>query len=397
MLNTASSPILQGEPTLTQHPKAKPPHDPSARKHVGSARSSPLQNLLKGLVVPFIALLAVIGLVGYSATHWTRWVGLAATQTTDDAQIRADTSRLAARVAGTIRFVAVGDFQRVRAGDLLVEIDPADYQVAVAQATANVAAAEATYANLDNQFGLQRAIIMQAEAEWASMAAKELEARQERERQQSLLPTGTGTRQRVERAVAAHVTAQSSLRSAEAAIVAQNRQLDLLFGTQKQRAAEVAAARSALDAAELRLGYTRVVAPFDGVVGERQVQVGNYVSAGTSLISLVPLPRVHVIANYKEIQLSNVVPGQPAEITVDGLPGTTFHGYVEQLSPASGSQFALLPPDNATGNFTKVVQRIPVRIVLDPAQPLLDRLRPGMSVISHIQTDGGSAREAAPR
>lgn len=355
---------------------------------------TPLGNLIKGLVVPLVTLLVVIGLVGYTVTHWTRWVGLAATQTTDDAQIRVEMSRLAARIAGTISSVAVQDFQRVRAGDLLIEIDPADYEVAVAQAQASVASADAALTNLDNQIALQRATILQAEAERASATAKELQARQERERQQSLLAMGAGTRQKVEQAVSTHIAAESSLRAAEAALIAQNRQLDVLFGTKKQRAADLAVARSASDAAALRLGYTRVVAPFDGVVGERQAQIGNYVGIGTSLIALAPLPHVYVIANYKETQLTNVAPGQPTDITVDGLPGVTFRGHVERLSPASGSQFALLPPDNATGNFTKVVQRIPVRIALDPDQPMLDRLRPGMSVISQIRTEGGEVPAA---
>ena len=266
----------------------------------------------------------------------------------------------------------------------------------VAQAQANLVAAEAALANLDNQIGLQRATILQAEAEQASAAAKELEARQELDRQNSLLPTGAGTRQKVEQAMAAHVTAQSNLRSADAAIVAQKHQLNVLFGTKKQREAELEAVRSALDAARLHLGYTRIVAPFDGVVGERQAQIGNYVAVGTNLISLVPLPHVHVIANYKETQLPNVVPGQPVDISVDGLPSMTFHGRVDRLSPASGSLFALLPPDNATGNYTKVVQRIPVRIALDPDQPALDRLRPGMSVISSIRTDGDVIVAATP-
>src|SRR5262249_8979407 len=151
-------------------------------------------------------------------------------------------------------------------------------------------------------------------------------------------------------------------------------QLEVLQGMKKQRAADIDAARATLAAAKLKLGYTKVVAPFDGVTGERQVQPGDYVNIGTNLVNVVPLPNVYVIANYKETQLTNVKPGQPTEVTVDSFPNETLHGRVERISPASGSQFALLPPDNATGNFTKVVQRIPVRIAFDGNQPLLERL-----------------------
>jgi len=146
-------------------------------------------------------------------------------------------------------------------------------------------------------------------------------------------------------------------------------------------------AKAALAAARLKLGYTRIVAPFDGVVGEREVQPNDYVNIGSNLINVVPLPDVYVVANYKETQLTRVRPGQPVEVTVDSFPNQRLHGRVERISPASGSQFALLPPDNATGNFTKVVQRVPVRIALDKGQPLLERLLPGMSVVSHIDTD----------
>ena len=198
-----------------------------------------------------------------------------------------------------------------------------------------------------------------------------------------------GTRQRFEQATAAYAKAQADVRASRAVIAAQRHQLEVLQGTKKQRAADLEAAKAILAAAQLRLGYTRIIAPFDGVVSERQVQAGDYVSVGTSLISVVPLPNVYVIANYKETQLTHVEPGQPVEITVDSFSKEPLRGRVERIAPASGSQFALLPPDNATGNFTKVVQRIPVRIALDKGQPILDRLLPGMSVVTRIDTSDG--------
>ena len=271
-------------------------------------------------------------------------------------------TRLSSRVAGEVLTVAVTDFQRVKAGDLLMQIDPADYQAQVAQAEAAVAAAQAALDNLNNQVELQYATIAQAEAAQVSAAATEVEARQEQERQQSLTQTEAGTRQRLEQATAAYAKAQADVRASRAVIAAQRHQLEVLSGTKKQRAADLEGAKATLAAAKLKLGYTRIVAPFDGVVGERQVQPGDYVNIGTNLINVVPLPKVYVIANYKETQLTRVRPGQPVEITVDSFPSEKLRGRVERIAPASGSQFALLPPDNATGNFTKVVQRVPVRI-----------------------------------
>jgi membrane fusion protein (multidrug efflux system) len=291
-------------------------------------------------------------------------------------------------VAGEVRTVAVNDFQHVRAGDLLVEVDPEDYLAVVAQAEASVAAAKAALDNLNNQVELQYATIAQAEAARQSATAHELETRQEQDRQQSLIATNSGTRQRLEQATADHVRAQADVKASAAFIAVQQHQMEVLNGSKKQRAADLLGAEAALKAAKLKLSYTRIVAPFDGLVSERQVQPGDYVNIGSSLISVVPLPNVYVIANYKETQLSRVKPGQPVDIFVDTFPDEILRGRVERVAPASGSQFALLPPDNATGNFTKVVQRVPVRIGFDEGQPLLERLLPGMSVITRIHTDG---------
>jgi membrane fusion protein (multidrug efflux system) len=319
--------------------------------------------------------------------RWDAWVGSATMQTTNDAYIRADLTRLSSRVAGEVLTVAVNDFQRVKAGALLVQIDPADYQAQVQQAEAGVAAAQAALDNLDNQVELQYATIAQAEAQQVSATAQEVEARQEQDRQQSLTQTEAGTRQKLEQATAGYARAQADVRASRALIAAQRHQLEVLSGTKKQRAADLLGAKAALITARLKLGYTKIAAPFDGVVGERQVQPGDYVNIGSNLINVVPLPDVYVIANYKETQLTRVKPGQPVDVTVDSFPSEQLHGRVERIAPASGSQFALLPPDNATGNFTKVVQRVPVRIALDKGQPLLDRLLPGMSVVSRIHTD----------
>ena len=339
--------------------------------------------------IPLIAVLAALGFIVVATTYWNEWTGDARIQVTDDAYVRADLTRLSSRVAGEVLKVTFDDFQRVKAGELLIQIDPADYQALVDQADAAVIGAQAALDNLANQIELQYATIAQAEAARLSAEALEVEARQEQERQQSLEQTDAGTRQRLEQATAAYAKSQADVSASRAVIAAQRHQLEVLQGNKKQRAADVEAAKAALDAAKLKLGYTRIVAPFDGVTSERQVQPGDYVNIGTNLINVVPLPNVYVIANYKETQLTHVKPGQPVEIKVDTFSRDTLHGHVDRIAPASGSQFALLPPDNATGNFTKVVQRIPVRIALDKGQALLDRLLPGMSVVTSIDTGDG--------
>lgn len=350
--------------------------------------AAPTAGLWARLAIPLLAVIVALAFVALATLRWNAWTGNATTQTTNDAYVRADLTQLSSRVAGEVLKVAVSDFQRVKAGDLLIQIDPADYEAQVSQAEATVEAAQAALDNLSNQIELQYATIAQAEAQQVSAGAAEVQARQEEERQQSLSQSEAGTRQRLEQATAAYAKAQADVRASRAVIAAQRHQLEVLTGTKKQRGADLAGAKAALAAACLKLGYTRITAPFDGVVGQRQVQAGDYVNVGSSLIAVVPLPQVFIVANYKETQLTHVAPGQPVDITVDTFPGEQMHGRVERIAPASGSQFALLPPDNATGNFTKVVQRIPVRIALDPNQPLLARLLPGMSVVTHIHTAG---------
>ncbi|MCD9107815.1 HlyD family secretion protein [Bradyrhizobium japonicum] len=346
----------------------------------------PASSLWSRLAIPLFAVIVALAFVALATLRFDEWVGNAVVQTTNDAYVRADLTRLASRVSGEVLTVGVTDFQRVKAGDLLIQIDPADYEAQVAQSEAAVAAAQAVLDNLSNQIELQYATIAQAQAAQLSAEALEVEARQEQDRQKSLTQTEAGTRQRLEQAVAGYAKAQADVRASRAVIAAQQHQLEVLQGTKKQRAADVAAAKATLASAKLKLGYTRITAPFDGVVGERQVQPGDYVNIGTNLINVVPLPKVYVIANYKETQLTHVAPGQPVEITVDSFPREKLRGKVERIAPATGAQVALLPPDNATGNFTKVVQRIPVRIQFDDNQPLLARLVPGMSVVTSIDT-----------
>jgi membrane fusion protein (multidrug efflux system) len=275
----------------------------------------------------------------------------------------------------------------VKAGDLLVEIVDDDYRAQVAQAEGNVASAQATAETITQQKLLQIASIAEAQATIRASEADLTRYHLETVRQEALLATGiAGTHQIVEQAVDNEQRSAATVAVNQSKLTQQVQQLSVLDSQEKQARAAVAVQQAALDLARINLGYTRIVAPVDGMVGQRQVQDGQYLSAGTQVISIVPLPHVWVIANYKETQMTRVRIGQPARVTVDTFPGTVLHGHVDSWSPASGAQFSLLPPDNATGNFTKVVQRIPVKIVLDPDPALDDLLRPGMSVIPTIDT-----------
>jgi membrane fusion protein (multidrug efflux system) len=341
----------------------------------------------QGIGIRLFILLLVGGLIGFVAAEWDWWVGSARLQTTDDAYLHADLTPLAARVPGYVRRVLVDDFQRVKAGDLLVEIEDDDYRAQVRQAEGNVANAAVAIATIEQQKKLQQALISQAEAMVAASEADVTRYHLETVRQQTLLATGiAGTRQTVEQAVDNEKRAEATLALNFAQLDQQRQQVNVLDSQERQAEATLQVQRALRDLAQINLGYTRITSPVDGMVSERRVQAGQYVNAGTEVISVVPLPHVWVIANYKETQMTRVRIGQPARVTVDTFPGTVLHGHVDSWSPASGAQFSLLPPDNATGNFTKVVQRIPVKIVLDPDPAVDDLLRPGMSVIATIDT-----------
>ncbi len=349
-----------------------------------------------GVAFRLFILLLVGALIAFVAYEWDWWVGSAVLQSTDDAYLRADLTPLAAKVPGYVRQVAVEDFQKVKAGDLLVEIVDDDYRAELAQAQANVAASEAAIQSIEQQKVLQQALVQQAEATIEGAEADVTRYHLEAARQQTLLAGGiAGTRQLVEQAVDNEKRARATLDLNRAQLEQQRRQINVLDSQAKQANATLGAQKAARDLANINLGYTRIVSPVDGMVGERQVLPGQYLSVGTQVISVVPLPNVWVVANYKETQMTNVRIGQKARVTVDAFPGAVLHGRVDSWSPASGAQFSLLPPDNATGNFTKVVQRIPVKITLEPDPVLGDLLRPGMSVIATIDTRASAPGAAA--
>lgn len=340
------------------------------------------------LVVLRLGVFVVAAVLVYIiAARWNAWEGAAGPQRTDDAYLQADLTPLLARVPGYVRRVAFDDYQRVRAGDLLVEIDDSDYRAQLAQADADVAGAEASLMTIAASRALQDANIAAAGAAIKSTGAALQRDQSEAVRQRALRQSGlAGTTQKVEQADASARQDAALLEQNHAQLLAAQRQITVYDAQTRQATAQLAAQHAARNLAALNLGYTRITAPTDGMVSQRQVKIGQYLSAGTQVTTLVALPHVWVIANYKETQLTHLQIGQPARVTIDMFPGVTLRGHVDSYAPASGSQFSLLPPDNATGNFTKVVQRISVKIVIDDAQGLADKLRPGASVIATIDT-----------
>jgi membrane fusion protein (multidrug efflux system) len=337
--------------------------------------------------VRLTVLVAAAIIVVLFATQWDHWVGLSIRQVTDDAYVRGDITPLSAKVEGYVRRVAVDDFERVKEGDLLVEIEDDDYRARAAQAEADLLGAKAAIENLKARKAAQHAQVAEAEDAIKATQADVERTRLEAARQRTLLATTFGTRQRVEQADAAAERFSATLARNEAELDAQRSQLAVLDTQEAQLRADAKAKQAALDLAKINLGYTRILAPVSGMVSERDVRNGQYVHAGSQVISVVPLDNVWVLGNYKETQLTHVAIGQRAEIRVDTFPGVVITAMVDSIAPASGAQFSLLPPDNATGNFTKVVQRIPVKLRIAPDNPLAGKLLPGMSVIATILTD----------
>jgi membrane fusion protein (multidrug efflux system) len=356
----------------------------SAPAEISPARRFPLsREFALRLVILTVAGVIVV----LFAIQWDRWVGISTRQMTDDAYIRSDITPLSAKVEGYVRRVAVDDFERVKAGELLVEIDDSDYQARVAQAEAELLGTRAAVENLKSRKALQHAQVAEAESAITATQADVERTRLEAMRQRTLLATTFGTAQKVEQTDAEAKRFAATLARNQDELDAQHRQMAVLDTQELQLRADEKAKQAALDLAKINLGYTKIAAPVDGMVSERGVRAGQYAHAGTQVISVVPLDNLWVIANYKETQLTHVAIGQRAQIRVDTFPGIVIDGWVDSVAPASGSQFSLLPPDNATGNFTKVVQRIPVKLRIKPDNPLAGKLRPGMSVVATILTD----------
>jgi membrane fusion protein (multidrug efflux system) len=376
--------------------------------NAGSPEKPAAERWTRRWLFPLLRILFLVlaaWLIWYTAGHWDRWTGAARLESTDDAFVSGDVTPLSARVSGNITEMPVNDFQIVSKGDLIAVIDPSDYQAQLDLAQANLAAAEATLDNLANQRIVQQSLVQQAEATIDATEADVLRYQLEDKRQHDLLRTGiAGTQQLVEQADDNAKRAIAQRRLNEAQLDQQQAALAAIDIQEKQLKAQIHAAEAQLALAGDNLRYTRILSPADGLVGQRQVRLGQFVNVGTQVIAVVPLPNIWVVANYKETQMTNVRLGQPARIAVDAFPDLKLTGHVDSWSPGTGSTFALLPPDNATGNFTKVVQRVPVKIVLDQNESLGSLVRPGMSVEATIDTGaapsqggGGAAASVTPR
>jgi membrane fusion protein, multidrug efflux system len=361
---------------------------------------------------PILVVFLAVVILATITWNWNSWEGGRVEQVTDDAYVRGDITPLSTKVAGLVKEVTVSDYQSVHKGDPLVQLDDDDFNAQVAQAVAAVEAAKAAIEDNLRQRDLEDARIEralagvdQANAQIAAaqggieeVQAEVVRSGLERKRQEALIQTGSTTQRQVEQAVADQqlfsaklasrdadlVEAKTMLRSNELAVEAERRTKRVLESQDAQLTADLHAKEAALEVAKVNLGYTRITAPEDGTVGERQVRPGQLVSPGTQVISFVSRIK-WVVANYRETQLTNMKIGDPTELRIDEYPGKILKGKVLEIAPASGSQFALLPPDNATGNFTKVVQRIPVKITLDD-ESVAATLQPGLSVIATVRT-----------
>ncbi|MDB5985187.1 MAG: HlyD family secretion protein [Nevskia sp.] len=342
-----------------------------------------------------VAVVVVIGLVVFGI-HW--WTSGRFMQSTDDAYVRADSSVITPRVGGEVLAVHVVDNQLVHQGDVLVEIDPRDYAARVANAQAAVASAQASLVANAAQLRLQQANIAEARANVAAAQADQVRSQKDWERAQQLVRDGVATTQRLDTARAAFKSGEAAVARSDAALQATIQQVSSLQADTDRLQAQIKAQAAMLQLAQLDLDATTLRAPIDGSVGDLAARVGERIGTGARLLTLVPLQAVYVEANYKETQLTRMRIGQSVSVKVDAFPGHGLRAHVDSVSPASGAEFALLPAQNATGNFTKIVQRVPVKIVLEADEPLRGQLRPGMSVVATVDTRaaGQTAAPASP-
>src|SRR5271157_2575878 len=334
------------------------------------------------------------GFVALGAAHcgYDWWSVGRLIESTDDAYAGGNVTPISPHVAGFVAQILVADNDNVRAGQPLIRLDDRDFRAAVDRATAIVAAREATLASLQARQSLQQTTIRQAKADLDGKTAQATFAREDSLRYSQLALSSAGSRQNAERASAQDEMAQSGVVSSAAGLDAAKQQLTVLDADIAQARAEVAQAEADLRTAELNLGYTEIRSPIDGYVGNRAAQIGAYVTGGAYLVTIIPAHDLWVDANFKEDQLARMAPGQSATVVADVLPDHAFRGHIISLAPATGAIFSVIPPENATGNFTKIVQRVPVRIHLDGDDPMLRALRPGLSTTVSVDTRSGPRR-----
>lgn len=347
---------------------------------------------MRKVLLPLIALAALLG-GGHWAWGW--WTLGRFVEATDNAYVESDITVLSSKVTAAVREIRASENRPVRAGEVLVLLEDAEHAARLAQAEAAVEAARAALGTVDAKARLEASLIAERDAAVASAEAELRRARQDWDRARNLMSTDNLSRQRYDAAEADQRKAEASLLRARAAAAAERDQLRVVLSGRAEAEARVREAEAKAEVARRELADTVIRAPVDGVVGNRGVQIGQQVRPGVRLLALVPLPQVHVTANFKETQLARMRPGQTVRVEVDAYPGRSVEGVVESFAPASGSQFSLLPPENATGNFTKVVQRIPVRVRLPEDNPLAELLRPGLSVTVAVDTRGAAGAAGA--
>lgn len=357
---------------------------PAIPPAVAPASNMPAKRRLRGLLFASVAVAAVAAAADFG---WGYWTTGRFQVSTDDAYVKADSTTIAPKVSGHIAEVLVADNERVKAGQILARIDDRDFKVSLERAMAEVEAAEANIANKQSALVAQQSAIDAARATVEADKADQTFAEQDDKRYSELARQGFGTVQNAQQAASRITAARAAVTRDTAALANETKQLDVIRAEVAQAKAALDSAKAAQNQARLNLSYTALAAPIDGVIGNRTLRVGQYLQAGTQLMAVVPTKAAYIVANYKETQLTDVYPGQKVTVEVDTFPGQVFEGHVDSIAPASGQEFALLPPDNATGNFTKVVQRIPVKIVLDRGTPRSVTLRPGMSVYPTIDTN----------
>jgi membrane fusion protein, multidrug efflux system len=341
---------------------------------------------------PAIAALGLAALLGAAEYGYNWWTNGRFIETTDDAYVGGDVTQIAPHVAGFVSQILVTDNEFVQPGQPLIRLKPDDFQAAVQHAEAVLQSRQAALANLQAKRVLQHAMIAQAQAEVAAKQAQAVFAAQESERYSTLAQTVAGSRQSAERALAGDQSARAAVLASIASLEAANQQLAVIDTDIAAAKADVTEAEADLRIAQLNLGYTDITAPITGYVGNRSAQFGAYVATGTNLLSVVPANGLWVDANFKEDQIGRMKPGDSAAIVADVLPGRTFHGHVASLAPATGAVFSVIPPQNATGNFTKIVQRVPVRILLDDDGQQLGLLRAGLSITASVDVRQGGAQ-----
>jgi len=356
-------------------PTSPDPVPPAVRKPMAG-------RLHLGLAVGAAAVIAL----GFYGWHW--WQHGRFMEDTDDAYVGGDITVISAKVPGYIAAVKVTDNQVVHAGELLAKLDDSDYRAALARAEGGVAARQAEIANLEATRAVQTALIAQARAGVDATQAELVRAQDDDRRFERLVDRAAVSVQSAQKAAADFRQAAANNQKAQAGLAVATRQLEVIQTQRQQAEAGLAQARAEREAAQLNLRYTELRAPIDGVVGNRRARAGAYAATASQLMVIVPARGLWIDANFKESQLAGIRPGNAATVEADAIPGRVFHGHVASVAPATGAQFSVLPPENATGNFTKIVQRVPVRILLDSADGVLDALRPGLSVVARVDSRG---------